>query len=245
MKSTFSVSAPTFKRVSEHLFATPSFYFVTKRFLDVTIVLLLLILTSPIFLAVALAVRADGRGSVFYKQERVGSRRRVDGGVVLWEQYTFTMYKFRSMYEGSSSALHQEFVRALIAGPSEKDAEATVKAVYKLTDDPRVTRVGTFLRATSLDELPQLINILRGDMSLVGPRPALQYEVDSYANWHLGRLSAKPGLTGYWQVNGRSTVSFNRMVELDIHYTKHQSLLLDLKILLATVGHVLRRHGAV
>ncbi len=218
-------------------------YHQIKRVFDVCATVAVLLLLWPLFLAVALAVRLDSKGAVLFKQERVGSRARIIEGRIFWEPYTFTMYKFRSMYEGCASSSHEAFMKKLIT--EEDPGEGAGLKVYKMDNDVRITRVGRFLRATSLDELPQIFNVLRGDMSLVGPRPALQYEVDSYKDWHYGRLSAQPGVTGYWQVKGRSNVSFHTMVELDIYYVNHKSVWLDLRILVATVVQVVRREGAV
>lgn len=224
---------------------TVASYYRAKRALDIALSVLALLFTWPLFLIIALAIRMDGSGSVIYKQERVGSRFRLVDGRVFWERYSFTMYKFRSMYRGSASSLHEAFMKKLINDEPEEQEDISTPKVYKMTNDTRVTRVGRFLRATSLDELPQIFNVLKGDMSLVGPRPALNYEVENYKEWHYKRLSAKPGVTGYWQVKGRSNVSFHRMVELDIYYITHQSIRLDLNILFLTVAQVLRRHGAI
>lgn len=220
-------------------------YYRAKRALDIALTVLALLFTWPLFLIIALAIRMDSSGSLIYKQERVGSRFRLVDGRVFWERYSFTMYKFRSMYQGSVSSAHEAFMKKLINDEPEEQEDVSTPKVYKMTNDTRVTRVGCFLRATSLDELPQIFNVLKGDMSLVGPRPAIGYEVENYKEWHYKRLSAKPGVTGYWQVKGRSNVSFHKMVELDIHYITYQSIWLDLKILFLTVTQVLRRHGAV
>ena len=219
-------------------------YYRAKRVLDIALTVLALLFTWPLFLIIALVIRLDSRGSAVYKQERVGSRCHLVEGRVFWERYTFTMYKFRSMYQGSASSSHEAFMKKLINDELDEQDLSTPK-VYKLTNDTRVTRVGRFLRATSLDELPQIFNVLKGDMSLVGPRPAIGYEVANYKQWHYKRLAAKPGVTGYWQVKGRSNVSFHKMVELDLHYITHQSIRLDLNILFLTVTQVLRRRGAV
>lgn len=220
-------------------------YYQAKRLLDVSLAVLALLVTWPFLLLIALAIRLDSKGDVVYKQERVGSRSRVIDSHVFWESYTFTMYKFRSMYQGSPTSSHEAFMKELINEDPVQPENLSKPKVYKITNDARITRVGHFLRTTSLDELPQIFNVLRGDMSLVGPRPAIPYEVDNYKDWHFGRLHTKPGITGYWQVGGRSNVSFHKMVELDIRYVEHQSTWLDLKILFSTVAQVLRRHGAV
>ena len=241
MKPYFNETFPNLERIPQK--SSELTYYQLKRAFDICLTVAILLLLWPLFLAVALAVRLDSEGSVLFKQERVGSRARIVEGRIFWEPYTFTMYKFRSMYQGCASSSHEAFMKKLIN--EERSETASAPKVYKMDNDDRVTRVGRFLRATSLDELPQIFNVLKGDMSLVGPRPALQYEVDSYKDWHYGRLSAQPGVTGYWQVKGRSNVSFHTMVELDIYYVNHKSIWLDLRILVATVFQVVRRDGAV
>jgi lipopolysaccharide/colanic/teichoic acid biosynthesis glycosyltransferase len=212
-----------------------------KRTLDVLGALLALQLFAPIMLAVALAVRLSSPGPVIFRQSRVGK----DG-------VPFTFYKFRSMVAGNSDGIHREFVANLIArAAAAQPAAATTAAndepaLYKIKSDPRVTRVGRFIRRASLDELPQLFNVLKGDMSLVGPRPPLPYETTQYQPWHLRRiLSVKPGITGLWQVDGRSRVGFNDMVRMDLRYIRECSLAGDLRILLKTVRVVLHCDGAV
>jgi lipopolysaccharide/colanic/teichoic acid biosynthesis glycosyltransferase len=172
---------------------------------------------------------------VLFRQTRVG-------------QYgaPFVFFKFRSMSVNNDPAIHREYVKSLIRGAAEKGpVDETGAGVYKLTKDPRVTRVGAFLRKTSLDELPQLCNVLKGEMSLVGPRPAIPYEVEAYSAWHRRRvLEAKPGITGLWQVKGRSRVSFDEMVRLDVRYASSRSLWLDIKTLAQTPAAVLFGQGA-
>ena len=203
-----------------------------KRALDVTGSLLAMVLFSPALAAIALSVKLTSKGPVVFRQVRVGQ----DG-------QRFTFLKFRSMYEANNHAIHEEYVRRLIAGSLE--AELSPGKVFKLTDDPRITPFGKFLRKTSLDELPQLLNVFRGEMSLVGPRPPVPYEYECYKAWHRGRLlGLKPGLTGLWQVGGRSRVGFNEMVRLDLKYARTRSVWLDLKILLRTPVAVLTGDGA-
>jgi exopolysaccharide biosynthesis polyprenyl glycosylphosphotransferase len=206
-----------------------------KRSLDVAGAIVALLLLSPLMLAIALAVVVTSRGPVIFKQARLGKR-----GV------PFTFYKFRSMYCNADDQVHRDYVAKLIAGDEEAVNQGSdAKPHYKMKDDPRITRVGRLIRKTSMDELPQLFNVLRGDMSLVGPRPPLPYEAEKYQSWHLRRvLEVKPGITGLWQVNGRSKTSFDEMVRMDLRYTRHCSLTLDLKILLKTVKVVLRGDGA-
>ena len=211
-------------------------YFACKWALDTLIAGVGLVLLSPLMLAIAALVRLDSPGLAIFKQERVGAKRRVEGGLEWWELGTFTMYKFRTMYADADTRLHREYVRALIHDDQGKmtELQGQETEVRKLVNDPRVTRVGRYLRRTSLDELPQLWNVVKGEMSLVGPRPPLPYEVQEYRPWHRRRLAALPGCTGLWQVSARDTVGFERMIELDAWYIDHQSLWLDLKILLRT-----------
>ena len=210
---------------------------ITKRVMDVGGSLLLLLLTAPLLLAVSLAVRLSSKGAILYRQQRVGQYGK-----------PFTFLKFRSMYEDSDPAVHQRYVLELIAGQAERHASGQNSApsgFFKLTHDKRITRVGAFLRRTSLDEMPQLFNVLKGEMSLVGPRPAIPYEVAAYQTWHRRRLlEVKPGITGLWQVNGRSRVAFDEMVRLDLRYAREWSPWLDLKILLRTPRAVIAGEGA-
>lgn len=206
-----------------------------KRMMDVVGSLMALFILSPLFLLIALAIKLTSKGPVFFRQERVGQY-----GV------PFVFLKFRSMRAGNNASAHREYVRQLIAGQAENKAEKGSGAtVYKLKNDPRITRVGAFIRRTSLDELPQFINVLQGTMSLVGPRPAIGYEVEAYDIWHRRRiLEAKPGITGLWQVVGRSRVKFDDMVRLDLKYATTWSPWMDIKILLRTPAAVLFGAGA-
>jgi lipopolysaccharide/colanic/teichoic acid biosynthesis glycosyltransferase len=206
-----------------------------KRAIDVAGSLCGLILPSPMILMIALAVKVSSPGPVIFKQMRIGLK-----GV------RFAFYKFRSMHWSADDQIHREYVANLISGRLEKinqgDGE---RPFFKMKADSRVTRVGKILRKLSLDELPQLFNVLKGDMSLVGPRPPLIYEVEKYEPWHLRRiLEVKPGITGLWQVSGRSTTTFNEMVRLDLRYVKNWSLWLDTKILVKTVKEVLYPRSA-
>jgi lipopolysaccharide/colanic/teichoic acid biosynthesis glycosyltransferase len=195
-----------------------------KRSIDIVGSLTALILFSPLFLAIALAIKLTSKGPVLFTQERVGQY-----GV--W----FTFLKFRSMYFRSDPTIHQNYVRRLISGREECKLSDSAGGIYKLKDDPRVTPLGRFLRRTSLDEFPQFFNVLHGEMSLVGPRPPIPYEIEAYDIWHRRRLfEAKPGITGLWQVKGRSKLKFDEMVRLDLQYARDWSLGLDLKILLQT-----------
>ena len=207
-----------------------------KRGMDILGSLLLLVLSSPLFFLVAAAIKLTSKGPILFRQPRIGEQ-----GI------PFTFLKFRSMYIDNDSSQHKEYVRQLIAGQAVKHpTNGTGEGIFKLTNDSRITPVGSFLRRTSLDELPQFINVLRGEMSLVGPRPPVIYEVESYALWHRRRLlEAKPGITGLWQVYGRSRVGFDDMVRLDLRYARNCSPWLDLKILLQTPRAVIEGNGAV
>lgn len=224
-------------------------YFFVKRVLDIIIVTSSLILLCPLMLLIALLIRLDSPGGAIFKQERVGAkRRRRPDGSYYWEQQNFTIYKFRTMCVDAKPQLHQEFMKAVIAGDETRVSRFQEihdeKARSKMVKDPRITKVGAFLRKTSLDELPQLWNVLTGDMSLVGPRPPIPYEVELYKPWHLQRLNTVPGITGLWQISGRSSTSFDDMVRLDIQYISTQSLGLDLKIMFGTLPAVLFQRGA-
>ncbi len=204
----------------------------TKRVSDIVIASLALVFLSPLWLIIALLIKFDSKGPVFYLQERVG----MDGRI-------FLVYKFRTMRLDADSDIHREYQRKLIAGHAEANVGDAAQPAYKLRDDPRITSVGRLLRRFSLDEAPQLINVLRGDMSAVGPRPPIPYEVEAYELWHRKRLDMKPGLTGLWQVSGRNRLSFEEMVKLDLFYIENWSLLFDLKIILRTILVVFRGEG--
>lgn len=223
------------------------FYFACKRLLDILIAGSALIILSPLMLVIAILVILDSPGPAIFKQERVGLKPWKDDQRKAREVSTFTCYKFRTMYRNAKSDLHRTFVRAFIRNDrtSMVALQGEDTQVRKLVHDPRVTRLGGFLRRSSLDELPQLWNVLKGDMSLVGPRPPIPYEVNEYEPWHHRRLETKPGLTGLWQVTARSSADFDRMVTLDIQYIERQSLWLDLKILLKTPLAVLSSKGAM
>lgn len=208
---------------------------ILKRTMDILGSALALVLFLPAFLAIAFAVKATSKGPVFFRQRRIGRHGK-----------SFVFLKFRSMQVNNDAAIHKDYVQKLIAGKAEKQPSAgNGDGVYKLTQDPRITRVGDFLRKTSLDELPQFINVLKGEMSLVGPRPPVPYEVEAYDIWHRRRLlEAKPGITGLWQVSGRSRVKFDDMVRLDLRYARTWSPWTDVKILWRTPGAVVLGNGA-
>ena len=205
----------------------PAFGRVAKRALDVALALVGLLLVLPVLAVAAGAIRCDSRGSALFSQVRMGMNGR-----------RFRLYKLRTMHDGNDDRAHRAYVAGLIAGAPHRYNE-----IYKLVDDPRVTKVGRVLRRFSIDELPQLWNVLRGDMSLVGPRPPLPHETELYTARAWGRLRVKPGITGLWQVSGRSRLPFDDMVSLDVRYWQRWSLLSDLVILLKTPRTVLSGRG--
>jgi len=205
--------------------------FLIKTAIDFSASFLALLCICPAFLIIAVIIKLTSKGPVFFKQERMGLNGK-----------SFMVLKFRSMYTNCDSKKHQEYIAKFIA---QKENNEASPGTYKLTDDPRITPVGNFLRKTSLDELPQFINVFKGDMSLVGPRPPIPYEYDLYDIWHRRRLlSCKPGITGLWQVAGRSRTNFDDMVRLDLKYINEWSLWSDLKILLKTPVVVIMGKGA-
>lgn len=205
-----------------------------KRLMDIAGSLVGLLLCLPLLVLIAIAIKLTSKGPVLFRQVRLGQCGK-----------KFTFLKFRSMYANNDPKIHEEYVTRFIVGSPGTEQSAGNQKVYKLTADPRITPVGRVLRNTSLDELPQFLNVLRGDMSLVGPRPPVVYEFKRYDLWHKQRLLAvKPGITGLWQVDGRSRVKFDEMVRLDIRYARSWSLWLDIKILLQTPRAVLSGNGA-
>jgi len=208
---------------------------VLKRTMDIVGSTLALVFLLPAFLAIAAAVKMTSEGPIFFRQRRIGQHGK-----------SFVFLKFRSMQANNDAAVHKAYVQSLIAGKAEKQpSNGNGQGVYKLTHDPRVTKIGSFLRKTSLDELPQFVNVLKGEMSLVGPRPPVPYEVEAYDVWHRRRLlEAKPGITGLWQVSGRSRVKFDDMVRLDLRYARTWSPWTDVKILCRTPAAVLLGSGA-
>lgn len=213
-------------------------YFWAKRLLDFSVSVIMFVFLMPILLIVALAIKLDSPGPVLFGQQRMGYdwRKR--------KLQPFMCYKFRSMFYGCDETPHRAHVqRTIHEQSSASDPDGNARLV-KLPGDCRVTRVGRILRKTSIDELPQLWNILRGEMSLVGPRPVPLYEVAAYAPQHFDRLQATPGLTGLWQINGRGRTTIDEMVAMDVDYINRQSLWLDLYVLLLTVPVALSMHGA-
>jgi lipopolysaccharide/colanic/teichoic acid biosynthesis glycosyltransferase len=220
---TFARAEPSYGRTGQRLLVHG-----VRRALDFLVAAFLLLLAAPLLVTIALAIRIDSKGPILFRQRRVGRGRR-----------EFTIFKFRTMRAGADATRHRKYVQTLIGGNSEAERGR----LYKLSVDDRVTRVGRVLRSWSLDELPQLINVLFGQMALVGPRPVIPYEVDMYPEDYLRRFAVKPGLTGLWQVSGRNERTYDEMVSFDIEYAEADSLLLDLRILVKTVPVVLRRQG--
>ncbi len=212
-----------------------------KTVLDLMVAVALLAVLAPSMLVVAIAIRLDSPGPIFFIQERWGVRARRRGGRVVYEPATFRFYKFRSMVSDADTSLHRAHIQRYLAGAS---LAGESNARFKLGHDPRVTEVGRFIRRTSLDELPQLFNVLKRDMSLVGPRPVPLYEGEHYLQHAPERFGAMPGLTGLWQVSGRCDLSAKEMLDLDVEYVRRQSLGLDLKVLLKTVPAVFNGRGA-
>jgi lipopolysaccharide/colanic/teichoic acid biosynthesis glycosyltransferase len=206
-----------------------------KRLIDIVGSASALILLSPVFAILAILIKLSSKGPVFFRQQRLGQF-----------QVPFGFLKFRSMVVSTNAEIHKEYVKSFIAGRAEPNSlNGTQRRVYKLTNDPRITWVGKFMRRTSLDEIPQFWNVLMGQMSLVGPRPPISYEIEAYDVWHRRRLlDAKPGITGLWQVHGRSRTTFDDMVRLDLRYARTCSPLSDLKILLQTPRAVFSGDGA-
>jgi lipopolysaccharide/colanic/teichoic acid biosynthesis glycosyltransferase len=246
-------SIPTSKYLEQLVTSPQGFgfqvYLSLKRLFDVVISIIFLLILSPVMLLIAIGIKLDSKGPVIFSQIRIGSKPRWLDGKLIFDLCPFAVYKFRTMYCDASEDNHREFIQAFIrndqSGMKELQTNSNdCSSAYKLSDDPRVTGFGKLLRKSSLDELPQFWNILKNDMSLVGPRPALPYEVKMYQDWHYERLQAKPGLTGLWQVTARSSVEFDDMVKLDIQYVKERSLLKDLWIILKTPFVVISGKGA-
>ncbi len=198
-------------RVISHNVRLP--YRFAKRTFDITASLFALIVLSPVFLITALAIKLDSKGPVFFAQNRLGMKGKY-----------FKMYKFRSMIVNAEQLLKQLESKNEVSGH-----------MFKMRNDPRITRIGRIIRKTSIDELPQLVNVLKGDMSLVGPRPPLPGEVNKYDKWQDLRLSVRPGITGLWQVSGRNDIGFEEMIHLDLKYIRERNFLYDLKIILKTI----------
>ena len=232
-----SLSLSSAESVSEDILSGLKFdYPFFKRLLDIFGSVGAIILFMPLMLLIAGFVKLTSRGPIFFKQERIGYLGR-----------PFIFRKFRTMTVNSDESIHKEYVTKLIQGKNQEINHGTDdQPLYKIINDPRITPLGQILRKTSLDELPQFFNVLKGEMSLVGPRPPIPYEIVHYQNWHLRRvLDVKPGITGLWQVSGRSITTFNEMVRLDLQYTQHQSFSLDLRIILKTFAALYNTKGAL
>lgn len=212
--------------------ATEDRYFLVKRLVDVTLALSLFLVALPVMVLVGMLVALDSDGPILYRQKRVGQ----DG-------VEFDLFKFRSMTHNADDTVHRAAVARFMRGEQIND-DPSACDVQKIVNDPRVTRIGKFIRKTSLDELPQLWNIVIGDMSLVGPRPPVPYEVTQYSPRAMQRLDGKPGLTGPWQVYGRGTVTFAQMIEMDVNYLRNRSIWYDLKLVVLTVPAVIKGRGA-
>jgi lipopolysaccharide/colanic/teichoic acid biosynthesis glycosyltransferase len=221
-------------------------YYTVKRMMDFVIAFILLMLLSPLMLFVAIIIFIYSPGPILFKQERVGSRRQSHGGHSSWKRVNFQCYKFRTMKIDADPSVHQAYIKALIENDETQMTalQGAPTQPRKLVNDTRIIRPGKLLRKLSLDELPQLWNVLIGDMSLIGPRPAIPYEVEMYKQWHLRRLEAQPGITGLQQVTARCTTDFDQQVQLDIEYIDNQSLWLDMKIILKTPLAIISTTGA-
>jgi lipopolysaccharide/colanic/teichoic acid biosynthesis glycosyltransferase len=218
-------SGPASPTITVPIAPTPAAYRLSKRVLDVMVATIGLVLASPVMAAIAAMIRLESGGPVFFRQERIGLGGR-----------TFMLFKFRSMQVEADEAAHREYVSRLLKRELHAEGQATW---VPIAGDPRVTQIGGFLRRSHLDELPQLLNIARGEMSLVGPRPPIPYEVELYEPWHLRRLAVIPGLTGLWQAHGWGRLSFDEGVALDIEYVQRRSFGLDLRILARTIWQIL------
>lgn len=216
-------------------------FLMLKRATDIVVGGALLVAVSPLLALIAILIRLDSNGPAIFSQERVGARYHKRNGVIAWQVCRFRCYKLRTMHRDSDPAIHREYLRRFRSGRAEAGSKV---APFKLARDPRVTRIGKWLRRLSLDELPQFVNVVRGEMSLVGPRPVPVYEVELYETHHFNRLAAKPGITGMWQVYGRSRVTFQQMVQMDMEYARQSSLWWDCKLMFLTIWSVVSQKGA-
>jgi len=218
-------------RESGQLFVRGKVFFL-KQALDLVLACLILVVLSPLLVLVMLAIKISSPGSVFHRQMRLGQKGK-----------PFRFYKFRSMHVDTDDGQHRSYVKSLIKAGRPYEVDEDGKPFFKISDDARITRVGKLIRKYSVDEFPQLLNVLRGEMSLVGPRPPLPHEYKDYSDWHRRRLDGTPGITGLWQVSGKDAIPFEEMVSLDIHYLRNWSLWLDIKIILRTIPTMLRGNG--
>lgn len=222
-QDTVNISFENEKYLDKKIINSKKRYLLLKKVLDLFGSLFGLVMLSPLFLIVAIAIKIEEpKGAVFFSQVRLGKNGK-----------PFKIYKFRSMCIDAEEKLKELLAYNEVEG-----------AMFKMKDDPRITKIGKFIRRTSIDELPQFYNVLMGDMSLVGPRPPLPYEVDEYTQYDKQRLYVKPGCTGLWQISGRNDVGFSKMVKLDIHYVKQQSIVYDIKIIIKTVWVMINPNGA-
>ncbi len=221
-------------------------YYILKRLMDVICAACLLLVLSPLMAAIAVAIYLYSPGPIFFVQERIGAKRLRVGNQTFWRREPFRFYKFRTMKVNSDPSIHQKYVTALIENDKKGMVEVQGRetTVRKILNDPRLIRPGGWLRKFSLDELPQLWNVLRGDMSLIGPRPPIPYEVKVYKPWHYRRFDAQPGISGLQQVKARCNADFDDQVKLDIEYIEKQTLWLDIKIALQTPLAILLARGA-
>jgi lipopolysaccharide/colanic/teichoic acid biosynthesis glycosyltransferase len=237
---------PLFKRSSFRSIPIDyTYYYAAKRVVDIVFGATVLILLSPLLAIVALLIAVDSPGPILFKQTRVGSRMYKFGTIFLWKRENFNCYKFRTMIHNSNPEIHKAYMKALISDDHKtmKELEGEKASLHKLVNDNRITRVGKYLRKFSLDEIPQFINVIKGEMSVVGPRPAIPYEVDMYTSLYLRRLEAKPGITGLQQITARCTECFDHQVRLDLQYIENQSFGLDLKIMLKTPLAIFTQKG--
>jgi lipopolysaccharide/colanic/teichoic acid biosynthesis glycosyltransferase len=221
--------------------ASRTLYPIAKRTTDLVLAAVLLVILAPLLVIIAVAVKLDSRGPILFSQERVGTRWVRRDGMTRWRLELFKVYKFRSMIADADSGVHERHVAAMANRPA-KSGPSTRS--IKLEGDERITRVGRYLRLTSIDELPQLINVLRGEMSFVGPRPVPLYELARYRPEHMRRFTVLPGISGLWQVRGRCALSFWEMVSCDLEYADKQSFWTDLKIMVRTIPAVVSTRGA-
>lgn len=230
----------------DHITSARINYYYYKRIFDFVCAGILLIVLSPLFLLLTILILLDSPGPIFFRQKRVGSRWDIKNGRPDWQESEFTCFKFRTMVANADPAVHQAYIKAFINNNQNQMSEIQGGdiQVKKLVTDQRITRIGKFLRKSSIDEFPQLMNVFIGDMSLVGPRPCIPYEMEEYKSWHYQRFQAQQGITGLWQVTARSSSDFDEMIRLDIEYIENQSLWTDLKILFKTPLAVISTQGA-
>jgi len=225
-----SYADSSIKRVGVHRLSTYKWW---KGVFDRILAIMAIAVSSPLLAIIAILIRLDSPGSAIFRREQVGENGSV-----------FTAYKFRTMHINNDDHVYKEYIKKYVLEDAPYTVDENGQEVYKVVDDPRVTRFGNLLRKTNLDELPQLFNVLKGEMSFVGPRPDIPFAVAMYRDWHRERLGIKPGITGLWQVCGRKGLSFEDMVRLDIEYIKRQSIFLDARILILTLGTILKRDGS-